>query len=209
MQNVVTLPCGATFWPPQTRVADPTIEKKKPAPVPSFEKKELSRIRPSRRIRHSIKKNRNRIQVTRKTGIQIRVWTFSKYGPGSKQITRIRYPPAANRKYCARGGNEFCLKYIKSIEIVCGNICQGKPWYLYLDGNLKIGAHARSNLYCFICLRHLIKPRAVRYRIFSPKKSNFLHTCATFFQLPSNIGTTGIMEYLKSEKISFNVTKLK
>ena len=41
---------------------------------------------------------------------------------------------------------------------------------LILDGNSEIGAHVRSNLCYLICLRHLIRPRAVGwYFILSEK----------------------------------------
>ena len=50
-----------------------------------------------------------------------------------------------------------------------------------LDGNSRIGAHVRSNLCYLICLRYLIRSRAVTNRIFfSPKRSIFLHACAKF-----------------------------
>ena len=46
---------------------------------------------------------------------------------------------------------------------------------LYLDGNLEIGAHARSNLSYLICLRYLFRSRAVTNRIFFLQI--FLHAC--------------------------------
>ena len=66
-------------------------------------------------------------------------------------------------------------------------------WYLplvpILNGSSEIGAHVRSNLCDLICLRHLIKTRAVTNRIFSPKRFISLHACAICFELPSHIST--------------------
>ena len=42
-----------------------------------------------------------------------------------------------------------------------------KPMVLILDGNPEIGVHVRSNLCYFICLRHLLRSRAVTNRIIS------------------------------------------
>ena len=51
-------------------------------------------------------------------------------------------------------------------------------------------ANAESNICYLICLRHLIRSKTVTDRIFSPrKKPNFLHACATYSKLPSNMST--------------------
>ena len=61
---------------------------------------------------------------------------------------------------------------------------------LILDGNSVMNAHVRSNLYCLICLRHLIKSRAVTNQFFfNPKRPIFLYACAIFSELLSNICT--------------------
>ena len=60
-----------------------------------------------------------------------------------------------------------------------------------LDGNSEKGAHVRSILCTLICLRHLIRSRAVTDPFFSPKRPNFLHVCTTCSELPSNISTMG------------------
>ena len=53
------------------------------------------------------------------------------------------------------------------------------PMVLILYGNWGNDAHVRSNLYYLICLRHLIRSRAVTNRIFPPpKRPIFLHACA-------------------------------
>ena len=57
----------------------------------------------------------------------------------------------------------------------------------------KLDAHVRSNLCYLICLRHLLRSRAVMNRIFSPKRPMFVHACATSSELPSNISTVGSM----------------
>ena len=51
-----------------------------------------------------------------------------------------------------------------------------------------IGAHVRNNLDYFICLRQLIRSRAVTNRMFFIRKELF-HMCATYFVLPSDIST--------------------
>ena len=59
---------------------------------------------------------------------------------------------------------------------------------LILDGNLEIGAHVGSNLCYLICFRHLIISRVITNRIFyTKKKLIFLHVCATYSELPSDI----------------------
>ena len=42
-----------------------------------------------------------------------------------------------------------------------------------LEGNSEISAHIRINLYYLICLRHLIRPRAVTHEIFFLQKDLF------------------------------------
>ena len=60
---------------------------------------------------------------------------------------------------------------------------------LILDSSSDRGAHVRSNLYYFMCLRHFIISRVVTSDIFSPKTHIFLYAHATCFELPSNIST--------------------
>ena len=58
---------------------------------------------------------------------------------------------------------------------------------LILDGgNSEKGVHVRRNLFDLICLRHLIRLRAVGNRIFS-EKTYFLYTCATCSEIPTNL----------------------
>ena len=65
---------------------------------------------------------------------------------------------------------------------------------LILDGNSETGANVGSNLCCFICVRHLIRSRAVQVGFFSQKNPIILHACTTCSRLPSNISTTCKME---------------
>ena len=53
----------------------------------------------------------------------------------------------------------------------------------------QIGAHVGSNLCHSICLRHLLKSKAVTNRIFSPKRPTVPCACETCAELPSNIST--------------------
>ena len=64
-----------------------------------------------------------------------------------------------------------------------------------LDGNSAIGAHIRSNLCSLIGLRHLIRSRAVTNPTFYPKTPIFLHTCASYSEIPSYICTMNIESY--------------
>ena len=57
---------------------------------------------------------------------------------------------------------------------------------LILDGNSVIGASVMGNLCFLICVRHLIRSRAVKNRLFYPKI--FLE-CASCSELPSHIST--------------------
>ena len=59
---------------------------------------------------------------------------------------------------------------------------------MVLHGNSEIGAHVKSSLCYLICLRHLTSLGVVKNRIFF-LRPNFLHACATYFELPSNIST--------------------
>ena len=92
-----------------------------------------------------------------------------------------------------------------------------------LDGNSGVGAHVRSNICHLICLRDLIKSRAVTNRIFfSPNRPIFLHGCATCSKLSSNISSmirndgfkrtiifeVGIGVYLNAIRPQKNHTKL-
>ena len=49
------------------------------------------------------------------------------------------------------------------------------------DGNLEISSHVRSNLCYLIHLRHLIRSRAVRFRIFYSRKDMFSFMQAQHF----------------------------
>ena len=60
---------------------------------------------------------------------------------------------------------------------------------LILDGISEIGANVGRNLSYLICLRHLIRSRAITNWIFSPNMHIFLHACAICSELPSYIGT--------------------
>ena len=54
---------------------------------------------------------------------------------------------------------------------------------LILDGN-SVKEHVRSNLYCLICLRHLIRSRAVKNKIFFFSEwPVFFDACATCIEL--------------------------
>ena len=58
---------------------------------------------------------------------------------------------------------------------------------IILDGNLEIGAHARSNISYLICLRHLIRLREVTnrrggdVRVLSLRKKTFLKLFLSYF----------------------------
>ena len=58
-----------------------------------------------------------------------------------------------------------------------------------LDGYSEVGAHVRRNLCYLICLRHLIRVRAVKNRIFPQKRHIFIRACAPCSELPSHIST--------------------
>ena len=59
-----------------------------------------------------------------------------------------------------------------------------------LDGISLLGAQVRKNLCFFTCIRLFISSRAGTNRVFLPeKKPIFHHACATFNELPSNMGT--------------------
>ena len=61
---------------------------------------------------------------------------------------------------------------------------------LILYGNSGMGAHLWSDLSYLICLRHLLRSRAVTKIDFcSPKRPIYLHTCAMCFEVLSNIST--------------------
>ena len=75
--------------------------------------------------------------------------------------------------------------------IIIGRWIFDEPTVLILDGNSEIGAHVRiNNLYNLICLRQLIRSRAVTNRIFFSKRPIFLHVCVTCSELPSNMRTS-------------------
>ena len=76
-----------------------------------------------------------------------------------------------------------CFEYFANVEIrvFC---CY---FYVMLAGNSEIGAHAKSNLFHLICLRHVIRSRGVTNWIFSPKRPIIIQACAACSELPSNI----------------------
>ena len=57
---------------------------------------------------------------------------------------------------------------------------------LILDGNFELAAHVRSNLCYLICLRHLIRSKAVKNRIVFLRKKLHAYECT---EVPSNIST--------------------
>ena len=62
---------------------------------------------------------------------------------------------------------------------------------LIFDGSSEIDAHVWSDLDYLSCTRHLF--RSKRSDFFpSPERLIFLQSCATFYQLPSNISTVDI-----------------
>ena len=66
------------------------------------------------------------------------------------------------------------------------NLQSTQTMVLILDGNSEIGAQVRSNLCYLIWLRHLIRSRAVKNRIFFIRK--YVFSCVhNMFELPSNI----------------------
>ena len=60
---------------------------------------------------------------------------------------------------------------------------------LILDGNSEISMHVWSDLGYLIFICHLFRPRAATILFFLPKRHVYLHTCATFSELPSDIRT--------------------
>ena len=70
----------------------------------------------------------------------------------------------------------------------CEKCWLGGCMVVILDCISEKGAQERSNLYYLICLRHLIRSRAVtNWLFFSPKRPICLHAWATYSILPSNI----------------------
>ena len=66
---------------------------------------------------------------------------------------------------------------------------------LLIDGNSYVGAHVMRYIWYFTGLRHLIEGSHKLDFFLTPKRPIFLHACATFSDLPPNIGTTvGLME---------------
>ena len=89
----------------------------------------------------------------------------------------------ASSKFCYYG--QDMAHYSHGLSI---NVCS-RTMVLISIGISVIGAQVRSNPFYLICLRHLIRSRAVTNRISSPKRPIFLHTCATCSESPSNKGT--------------------
>ena len=87
---------------------------------------------------------------------------------------------------------QWKLAWLKPDYPVIPNIWQIRyKAVLELDVNSEIGAHVRSNPCYLICLRHLIRTRAVANRIFSPERYIFLYAYATCSELPSYTSTMG------------------
>ena len=67
---------------------------------------------------------------------------------------------------------------------------------LILYGNSDIGAHVRSKVCCWICLRHMVRSKAVTNLIFLPaKKTIFLHTYTTYSKSPSTMIRVGCKKF--------------
>ena len=64
---------------------------------------------------------------------------------------------------------------------------------IFLDENSEIGAHVRSNLCYWTCLRRLIRSRELK-NLFFPKRPIILQDCATCSQLPSYIISLVVVE---------------
>ena len=60
---------------------------------------------------------------------------------------------------------------------------------LTLDGNSEIGAHLVGEIGNFIRIRHFLQSVEVKIQIYLEQKTVFLHTCALFSELSSNIRT--------------------
>ena len=75
---------------------------------------------------------------------------------------------------------------------------------IILDGYSEIGAHVCSVLDCLICLRHLIRSRAVTNLIILRKWTFSLHACTTYSEFPYNISTMvkGMTYYLSQGCVS-------
>ena len=69
---------------------------------------------------------------------------------------------------------------------------------LILDS--KIGAHVRINIFHLICVRHLIRSRAVTNQIYFSEKTYFPSRVrmAVCNELPANISTTGLPDKANS-----------
>ena len=82
---------------------------------------------------------------------------------------------------------------------------------LILDGNSLISRCARMEQFLlFICLRHLIRLRAItNLMFFYPKRPIFHHACATFNELPSNISTMQCIRMRSTTSISFSMIIIK
>ena len=76
-------------------------------------------------------------------------------------------------------GDKYSNKYLLSGDILVGTV-------LLLDGNLEIDAHVRNNFSYQICLRHLIRSRAVTNKIFCLRKKAYV-PLSLRYMLPTNI----------------------
>ena len=76
--------------------------------------------------------------------------------------------PGQKKRY-SRKKIILCTKYFMKKKLDINNFM-----VLILDGNSERGAHIRSNICFFICLKHLIRSIAVANRFFfNPKKHSF------------------------------------
>ena len=62
---------------------------------------------------------------------------------------------------------------------------------LKLYGNTEIGAQVQNEIGNLICLRHLLIDSGHKSKIYHQKRPGYLHTCASCYELPSNISTIG------------------
>ena len=84
----------------------------------------------------------------------------------------------ASSKFCYYG--QDMAHYSHGLSI---NVCS-RTMVLISIGISVIGAQVRSNPFYLICLRHLIRSRAVTNRISSPKKTYFLTYVRYMFWVP-------------------------
>ena len=82
------------------------------------------------------------------------------------------------------------------IGVVRGAHAQNSTMLHALDDNSEMVAHVRNSFCFLICLKQFIRSRAVTNRIFFSEKTYFLHACATYPQLPSDISALYLVQRL-------------